>query len=283
MLWRITRIALLVYLGVCLVISMLQTSLIFPGAASQGQLYAMVRQDPSREVLTLKTPDGETVAAVFGRALTIDGTPREDSNARPTLLFFYGNGMCMADALGEFGKLRRLGNNVMLCDYLGYGMSSGKPSEAGCYAAAEAVWQHVTSRPDVDKTKIIPFGWSLGSGAAFELASTKPVAGLITCSAFTSMSDMARAVLPLFPTSLLLRHRFENERKLANVKVPMLIMHGTHDSIIPFAMSQRLAQLAGERATFVPIDKGDHNDVFDVGGEEMFAEIERYIVRATSM
>src|SRR5690349_21834840 len=126
-LWRVTRVALLVYLGVCLVISMLQTSMIFPGAASQGQQLSIVRPDPSRELLELKTPDGERVAAVFGRALTIDGTPRTDANTRPTILFFYGNGMCMADALGEFGKLRRLGNNVMLCDYLGYGMSSGKP------------------------------------------------------------------------------------------------------------------------------------------------------------
>jgi len=264
------------------VISMLQTSMIFPGAATQGQLLSIVRPDPSRELLELKTPDGERVAAVFGRALTLDGTPQADANTRPTILFFYGNGMCMADALGEFNKLRRLGNNVMLCDYLGYGMSSGKPSEAGCYAAAEAVWEHVTARPDVDKTKIIPFGWSLGSSVAFELASTKPVAGLITCSAFTSMADMARAVLPLFPTSLLLRHRFENERKLADVKVPMLIMHGTHDSIIPFAMSKRLAQLAGNRATFVPIDRGDHNDVFDVGGEAMFKQIAQFIERATA-
>ena len=261
---------------------MLQTSMIFPGAATQGQLLSIVRPDPSRELLELKTPDGERVAAVFGRALTLDGTPQADANTRPTILFFYGNGMCMADALGEFNKLRCLGNNVMLCDYLGYGMSSGKPSEAGCYAAAEAVWEHVTARPDVDKTKIIPFGWSLGSSVAFELASTKPVAGLITCSAFTSMGDMARAVLPLFPTSLLLRHRFENERKLADVKVPMLIMHGTHDSIIPFAMSKRLAQLAGNRATFVPIDRGDHNDVFDVGGEAMFKQIAQFIERATA-
>jgi pimeloyl-ACP methyl ester carboxylesterase len=276
-LWRITRIALLVYLGVCLVLSMLQTSLIFPGAASQGQLASVVRPAAGRELLELKTPDGERVAALFGPALTIDGTPHPDATSRPTILFFYGNGMCMADTIGEFNKLRRLGNNVIVCDYLGYGMSSGKPSESGCYAAAEAVWNHAIARPDIDKTKIIPMGWSLGSGAAFELASTKPVAGLITCSAFTSMSDMARSVLPLFPTSLLLRHRFENEHKLPNVKVPMLIMHGTRDSIIPFDMSKRLAALAGERATFLPIEDANHNDVFDVGGPGMFEAIGRFI------
>jgi pimeloyl-ACP methyl ester carboxylesterase len=277
--WRITRIALLAYLGVCLVLSMLQTTLIFPGAASQGQLSSVVRPAAGRELLELKTPDGERVAALFGAALTIDGTPRPDAKSRPTILFFYGNGMCMADAIGEFNKLRRIGNNVILCDYLGYGMSTGTPSEAGCYAAAEAVWNHAVSRPDIDKTKIVPMGWSLGSGCAFELASTKPIAGLVTVSAFTSMSDMARSVLPLFPTSLLLRHRFENERKLASVKVPMLIMHGTRDSIIPFAMSRRLATLAGDRATFWPVEGGDHNDVFDIGGPEMFQRIGEFLDR----
>ena len=93
------------------------------------------------------------------------------------------------------------------------------------------------------------------------------------------MADMARSVLPLFPTSLLLRHRFENARKLANVKVPMLIMHGTRDSIIPLDMSRRLANAAGDRATFVPIEGGNHNDVFDIGGPAMYQAIDNYLQR----
>src|SRR5688572_3165114 len=100
--WRGARILLLAYLGVCLVFSMLQTSIIFPGAASQGQALSVVRPAAGRELLELKTTEGERVAAVFGPALTIDGIPRPDAKTRPTILFFYGNGMCMADALGEF-------------------------------------------------------------------------------------------------------------------------------------------------------------------------------------
>jgi pimeloyl-ACP methyl ester carboxylesterase len=185
----------------------------------------------------------------------------------------------MADSLGEFNKLRRLGNNVIVSDYLGYGMSSGQPSEAGCYAAAEAVWNHVITRPDIDQERIVPMGWSLGAGAAIELASTRKVAGLAIFSPFTSVADMARRVLPIFPTSLLLRHRFDNESKLPSVECPILIMHGTRDMIIPFEMSQRLAKIAGDRATFVPVEGADHNDLFDVGGPEMFQTIHGFVAR----
>ena len=258
---------------------MLQTSMIFPGAASQGRLESVVRPDPSRELLELKTPDGQRVAACFGWALTLDGTRHPDAKSQPTILYFYGNGMCMADALGEFNKLRRLGNNVIVSDYLGYGMSGGQPSEAGCYATAEAVWNHVINRPDVDKDRIVPMGWSLGAGSAIELASTRKVAGLAIFSPFTSVADMARQVMPFFPTSLLLRHRFDNESKLPNVTCPILIMHGTHDAIIPFKMSQRLAKIAGDRATFVPVEGADHNDLFDVGGPEMFQTIGAFVGR----
>ena len=258
-------------------ISMLQTSMIFPGAASQGRLDAVVRPDPSREMLELKTPEGERVAACFGWALTLDGTRHPEAASKPTILYFYGNGMCMADAIGEFNKLRRLGNNVIVSDYLGYGMSSGQPSEVGCYAAAEAVWNHAVSRPDVDKAKIVPMGWSLGAGSAIELASKKPVPGLVILSPFTSIADMARRVMPIFPTALLLRHRFDNEAKLPNVKCPVLIMHGTRDGIIPFDMSRRLVKIAGDRTTFVPIEGADHNDLFDVGGAQMFETIARFL------
>ena len=277
--WRILRSALLVYLGVSLVMSMLQTSMIFPGAASQGQLASVVRPDPSRELLELKTADGQRVAACFGWALTVDGTRHPDAKSKPTILYFYGNGMCMADSLGEFNKLRRLGNNVIVSDYLGYGMSGGKPSEAGCYAGAQAVWDHAMGRPDVDKGKIVPMGWSLGAGSAIELASKKPVAGLAIFSPFTSVADMAKRVMPFFPTSLLLRHRFDNESKLPNVKCPILIMHGTHDGIIPFDMSKRLARVAGDRATFEAVEGADHNDLFDVGGAEMFQTIGAFLAR----
>src|SRR5262245_49522898 len=219
---RLLRSALIVYISLILVFSALQNWIIFPGAASQGQKQALVPPSPNYQLVELRSARNEKIAAVFGRALTADGAPHPGAATRPTILWFYGNGMCLADCFAEFNHLRRLGNNVMIPEFLGYGMSEGKPSEASVYATASAAWDHLVSRPDIDKAKIIVAGWSLGAAAAVELAHTKPVAGLMTFSAFTNLREMARRVLPWAPTSLMLKHHFDNEAKVRQIKVPML-------------------------------------------------------------
>jgi pimeloyl-ACP methyl ester carboxylesterase len=278
--WRVARSVLFIYLGVFLVFAALQSWLIFPGAATQGQKHAVVRPLPGTELLELTAATGDEVVALFGPALTRTGAPHPDARTRPTILFFYGNGMCMADTMGEFLALRRLGANVVVADFLGYGMSGGKPSEAGCYATADAVYEHVVGRPDIDPAKVVPMGWSLGAGAAIDLASRRPVAGLIAFSAFTTMNDMARKVLPAFPTSLVLRHKFDNQAKLAKLSCPILLGHGRRDAIIPYAMCERLTAVAGDRLVeCVTVDEADHNDLFEVGGDALFGAVGRFIER----
>jgi pimeloyl-ACP methyl ester carboxylesterase len=197
---RIARSALIIYLVVILVFSALQSWMIFPGAATQGHPDAVVGRSDEYELVELKSPAGQRIAAVFGKALGPGGTTHPDAAHQPTIVWFYGNGMCMANCMDEFERLRRLGCNVCIPEFLGYGMSEGKPSEAAVYQTAYAAWDYLMGREDVDKSKVIVAGWSLGSAAAIELASNKPVAGLMVFSAFTSMKDMARRVLPWAPT-----------------------------------------------------------------------------------
>jgi len=274
--WRLTRGAIFVYLGVALVLYALQTWLIFPGHSTQGQKLAVIPRGADYELLELKTTTGERVVAVFGKALDETGQVRTDAPLRPTLVFFYGNGMCLADFMGEVRKFRKLGANVLAPDYCGYGMSSGTPSEASFYATADACWQHLMSRDDIDKTKIVAAGWSIGAAVAIDLASRQRVAGLATFSAFTSMTDMGRALLPWLPTSLLLRHRFESERKLRDIDVPTLIVHGRGDRIIPFDMSQRLSKAAKGKVTTLWLET-DHNDLFDLGADEILPALKRFL------
>src|SRR5436190_405639 len=92
--FRIVRILAAVYIGLCLLLAAFQTYLIFPGAATQGQRHAVVRATDGGELLNLSTPAGEKVVALFGGALTPTGQPRADAKDCPTILFFYGNGMC---------------------------------------------------------------------------------------------------------------------------------------------------------------------------------------------
>jgi fermentation-respiration switch protein FrsA (DUF1100 family) len=278
-LWRPLRIAALSGLGFLLVLSLLQTWMLFPGAATQGRAESQVRPRAGTELLRLPTADGE-VAALFGAALRPDGRPREDAARRPTLLYFYGNAMCLADTLGELEGFRRLGVNVLIPDYLGYGMSGGSASERTLYATADAAYEHLRTRRDVAAEKCVAAGWALGAGVAIDLAHRRPVRGLVVLSAFTSVVEMAHRLVPLVPHTLLVRHRFENLRKVAAIRVPTFIAHGRRDSIIPFEMAERLARAAaGRPLTFLPIAAADHNDFFEKGDPELLPALQAFLER----
>ena len=275
---RLARSALLVYLGLCIVFYLLQTWMIFPGAATQGQRHAVIQAGPDSELVHLTTADGERIVALFGPALTADGQPRPDAARRPTIIYFYGNGMCLADSWGEFKKFRRLGANVLIPEFVGYGMSSGRPGESGCYATADAAYAHLLTRDDIDPRRIVPMGWSLGAAVAIDLAWRKPVAGVAVFSGFTSMSDLADRLLPFLPNSLMLRHRFESRRKIAEFHCPTFISHGQRDRTIPCRMGEQLAAAAkGRPLTYHVIDGADHNDIFERGEADLFPALQIFL------
>lgn len=274
---RLLWLPILFPLGITAVLFSIQTRLIFPGSESQGQASAKVRASPGEELVTLKTARGDQIVALFGSALTPEGSPDPDAPSRPTLLYFYGNGMCLRDAADEFTRFRRLGLNVMIPEYPGYGMSDGKPSEAGCYAAADAAYDYLRTRKDVNPSLIVAGGWSLGGAVALDLASRRSVAGLIAFSTFTSMVDMARRNFPFVPASILLRHRFDNRRKVAKVGCPILIGHGRRDQLVPFEMSERLTAAAKAPVMQLAVDDAGHNDFYAVGGEKVFAAIRQFL------
>jgi fermentation-respiration switch protein FrsA (DUF1100 family) len=252
--------------------------MIFPGRSTQGQRHAVVPPSHSGdyELVTLSAASGTKIVAVFGKAMSRDGTVRPDASLRPTILLFYGNGMCLADAMGWLREFRLLGANVMIPDYAGYGMSGGEPSEKSLYETADACWEHLAGRSDIDQSKIIPTGVSIGGAVAIDLAARRPAYALATFSAFTSMPDMARDLFPWLPTSLLLKHRLESEAKIRQIKVPTFIAHGTNDQIIPFWMSERLRKAAGGPVTYVTVET-DHNDLFELAGDELLEALGRFI------
>lgn len=278
--WRVLGIGVSVYLGLMAAVLLLQDAMIFPGAARQGEPGCVVRPGQGGEPISLRTADGERVVALFGAAMAADGRTRSDAEQRPTLLYFYGNAMCLADASGEFHQFRRLGLNVLIPDYVGYGMSGGRPSERALYATADAAYGHLRTREGVTSARIISMGWSLGGAVAIDLAHRVPVAGLVVVSTFTSAVDMAQGVLPLLPHSVLLGSRFESQRKLASVRAPTLIIHGRRDRVIPYAMAERLAGSAGGRpVTLLPVEGADHNDIFDRGGPRLLAALHGLVER----
>ncbi len=274
----VLRIVAAVYLVVMAVFFGLQARIIFPGASSQGQPYAKLQPQGGTEVVELATARGERVVALHGPALTNDGRADPEAAARPTLIYFYGNAMCAADAREQLDQFRRLGLNVIVPDYLGYGMSGGHASEKGCQVTANVVYDYLVAKRGVEPGRIIAGGWSLGAAVAIDLAARHQVGGLIAFSAFTSGIDMGRRILPFAPVSLLLRHRFESQRKIAKIHCPTLIGHGQSDTLIPFEMGEKLAASAGGPVTTLWIEGAGHNDFFDTGGRRIDQAIARFAV-----
>ncbi len=275
--FRVVRDWGIFYLVVLAVLFALQTKLIFPGAATQGDPGAIVEPRPGEELVTLKTRNGDRVVALFAPALRPDGARAPDASTRPAILYFYGNGMCLFHAEEQFRELRHLGFNVMIPEYVGYGMSSGQAGEAGCFATADAAFDHLLTRKDIDTTRIVAAGWSLGGAVAIDLASRRPVAGLIAFSTFTSMVDMAHRNYPFLPARLLLQHKFESLAKMPRVACPILLGHGRDDKLIPYAMSDRLARAAQTPVTRLAIPDAGHNDFYMVGGSQIYPAIQRFV------
>ena len=198
---------------------------------------------------------GERLAALFAPAPKTVGTGEKT----PTILFFYGNDMSLQVAVPAFQLLQQLGVNVMIPEYVGYGMSSGKPSEHGCYATADAAYHFLVNRAEVDPNRIIVAGCSLGGAVAIDLAARRRVAGLATLVTFTSLKEMASLFFPPFLVRLVLKYRFNNERKIRKISCPTLIGHSTGDKLIPMEMADRLAAAAGGPVSRLTIDGADHN------------------------
>ena len=233
------------------------------------------------ERLSLTTSRGERIAGVFAPAQTADGAPHPHAASCPTMLFFYGNDMFLAETLHIVERMRRTGTNVLAPEYVGFGLSEGRPSESACYDTADAVWRHLRSRRDVDQAKIVASGASLGGAVAIDLAARQNVAGLITLVTFTSIPDVARHTHPHVPIWWFIRHRFESVRKMPRVLCPTLIAHSTGDRLIPYEMSDRLAAAAGGPVERLVIEGANHKstEMLEVGGELIFRALRDFLAR----
>jgi fermentation-respiration switch protein FrsA (DUF1100 family) len=180
-----------------------------------------------------------------------------------TFLYFHGNEVNVSTSVREVTPLVELQYSVCVIDYRGFGKSDGLfPSEKSVYEDAEAVWNYAVRKRGIDPAQIYIYGQSLGSAIAIELARHHPeAAGLIVESGFTSIYDMARLDIRYraLPVNLFLNQRFESLRKVPELKMPVLFMHGTADEIVPYSMGEELFEAAPEPKRFVPLEDGKHD------------------------
>jgi len=186
---------------------------------------------------------------------TITGLYLPNPAASYTLLFSHGNAEDLGADLPLLDIYRRAGFAVFAYDFRGYGTSEGRASEAGVYADVEAAYKTLTTELGVPASRIISIGRSLGSAAAIHLATTHPVAGLIVEAPFLS------AFRVLTHIQLLPWDKFNNASKIRRVKVPVLVIQGDADEVVPFQHGQRIFELANEPKQKLWIHGAHHNDV----------------------
>jgi uncharacterized protein len=151
--------------------------------------------------------------------------------------------------------------SLALMNYRGYGGSEGKPSERSLFADALLVFDGLARRPDVDRSRIVLVGRSLGSAVAVHVAAERPVAGLVLVSPFESMVEVGRRHYPWLPVKLLLRHPFDARARASAITAPLLAIVGERDGIIPPVHSRRLFEAWRGPGHWVAIPGADHNDL----------------------
>jgi len=201
------------------------------------------------ETLWLETDDGERLHAWYVPVAA----------ARATLLFCHGNAGNISHRLESLRIFNALGLNVLLFDYRGYGLSTGRPTETGTYRDADAAWRYLTDVRRIAPQDIVIAGRSLGAAVAAELASRTAPAAVVLESAFISVPAMAAEIYPWLPPGLPGLYRYDNRARLPQVTRPLLLVHSRDDEIIPAAHARALFAAAREPKHYLEL-RGGHND-----------------------
>ena len=232
------------YVLVCVVLFVKQREFIYP--APRAPLRTPPQQLGYR---VLAQPQGDAL-----HVLDLPGPA-----GAPTVVYLHGNGEQLLDCLGMGEWMQEQGLGFLAVEYPGYGFAPGAPTEKGIYAVGEAALAFLRAR-GVRPQDTVLFGRSLGTGVAVEMGRRGRAARMVLVSPYTSMADLAHQAFRWLPTRMLLRDRYDSERKAADLKVPVLVLHGEQDTLIPVEMGRRLAERLPD-ARFIPVPRVGHSDI----------------------
>jgi len=250
----------------CTFLYFYQDTLLFP--AHMARASAARPSDPTAEVFTLDLPEGGQVYAWY---YPVRGKERDQP--APAVIFFHGNAETVSDQRDIVSWYRLMGCSVLLMEYRGYGHAAGEPGEAEIVGDAEQFYEMLVARDEVDPHRIVFHGRSLGGGVAVQLAARHEPAALILQSTFSSVAGMA---LRYGGPTFLVRHPFRTDQVLPNLNVPVLMFHGSRDTIIPARHGRALRDMAKD-VKYVEFDCG-HNDFPGVGNDGRYwQEMEAFL------
>lgn len=234
----------------------------------------------------LSTADGVRIQAWWyeskGKASPTEGVVFASNvsppDPAPAILFLHGNAGDISNRTPLAEGLLREGLSVLLLEYRGYGGSEGSPSEEGLHLDARA--GHAFLVEQVGRSdRIVVFGRSMGGAVAAHLAAELPSGGLVLEASFTSLEGMGRVLYPIIPGFFFhrLRGRFSTLDWIRKVEVPLLVIHGTDDELVPVRFGQELLAAGGEPKDWLGVEGAGHNDVYWIGGPSYFRRIGAFV------
>jgi fermentation-respiration switch protein FrsA (DUF1100 family) len=219
-----------------------------------------VKYSMTPEYVQLTTPDGVKLAARHW----------PNPAAKFTLLYLHGN----YQELGSIGEYMpdfvRAGYAVFAFDYRRYGHSGGVPDESNTYADTLLAYEYMRHQLGVPAERIVIFGYSLGGGPGVELALHQPAAGLVLQGVFTSAYRVDTKI------PLLLGDKFVNIRKVPQLRLPVLYLHGTADGTVPFSHGEALYAATTARKMKLFVEGGPHGGLADFAGPSYWEALKKF-------
>jgi fermentation-respiration switch protein FrsA (DUF1100 family) len=241
--------------------------LYYPGP---GPVASAASELPGALDIELITEDGLRLGAWF--------VPASVPASGVTVLVCNGNAGDRSFRAGLARGLAGSGHAVLLFDYRGFGGNAGTPSEDGLRSDARAALAHLRARGDVDPSRIAYFGESLGAAVAADLAREHPPFALLLRSPFPSVAEVGRFHYPYLPViDPLLMDRYRVSAALEQLRVPLLVVAGDRDTIVPFRFSRQVHDAYPGPKRFVAVAGTEHNDVRLAEGPELIAEVDRFL------
>ena len=232
-----------------------------------------------------KLPYEELWLPVAGTSQQLHGWWIPAQERLGTLIYFHGAGLNISYNVGQARTFRKLGFDVLLVEYRGYGLSEGAfPKEQTFYQDADTALHYLTHQQQIPLSEIIAYGHSLGGAIAIDLATKHPdLAGIIIHNSFTSMLDMVKRTYYArwFPVQWILNQHFDSMAKVKSLHMPALFIHATGDPLIPAHMGKALYTAAPERKTFILVDSNVHHNADKVyKTEEHLAQVRQFAIAA---
>jgi len=236
-------------------------ALLYLGALTY--LYVEQRHLEYRNIPGAETPDIHGLAISDVRIPTSDGQVLQawyepPQPGKPVFLYLHGKGGSLEFGKWRYIRMHKEGVGYLAPAYRGYSGSTGTPTEKGLFIDGLAAYDWLRAKGFADRD-IVLHGHSLGTGVATYVATQRPARALILEAPFTSAADVAQDRYPYVPAALLLHDKYANDRRIRDVRMPVLIVHGTADATIPFAEGRKLYDLANAPKVFVTMPGSGHN------------------------